>query len=105
MTGQRSGWKNKLTDEARNAECTSAAAWAVLLRANRSQYRRQYREFVRKLRAARKSAGMTQVEAANQMGVPQSFISKCESGERRVDVVELQLFAPIYEKPLTFFLQ
>jgi hypothetical protein len=46
-----------------------------------------------------------QVEAANQMGVPQSFIPKCESGERRFKVVELQGFAQIYEKSLTFFLQ
>lgn len=39
------------------------------------------------------------------MGVRQSFISKCESGERRVDIVELQLFVSLYERPLTFFLQ
>jgi transcriptional regulator with XRE-family HTH domain len=48
---------------------------------------------------------MTQAEAAIQIGVPQSFISKCESGERRVDIVELQLFASAYNKPVTFFLQ
>jgi transcriptional regulator with XRE-family HTH domain len=47
---------------------------------------------------------MTQVDAANQMGVQQSFISKCESGERRVDIVEVQLFASIYDKPLTYFI-
>jgi transcriptional regulator with XRE-family HTH domain len=44
------------------------------------------------------------VEAAKQLGVPQSVISKCESGERRVDIVELQLFASIYDKPLAFFI-
>jgi hypothetical protein len=46
---------------------------------------------------------MTQVGAANTLGVAQSFISKCESGERRVDVVDLQLLALAYDKPLTFF--
>lgn len=40
------------------------------------------------LRRARIAAGVTQVEAAKRLGRPQSFVSKCESGERRVDVAE-----------------
>lgn len=56
-----------------------------------------------RLRAARTSAGLTQVEVAKQLAVPQSFISKCESGERRVDVVELQALARLYKKSLTYF--
>jgi hypothetical protein len=36
---------------------------------------------------------------------PQSFLSKCESGERRVDVVELEAFAQVYRKPIAFFLR
>lgn len=52
---------------------------------------------------ARKQAGITQIAAAKMLRRPQSFISKCESGERRVDVVELQEFARLYRKPLTFF--
>ena len=46
---------------------------------------------------------MTQTEVAARLRQPQSFISKCESGERRVDVVELVAFARLYRKPLTFF--
>jgi hypothetical protein len=34
---------------------------------------------------------------------PQSVVSKSESGERRIDVVELQEFARLYGKPLDFF--
>jgi hypothetical protein len=34
----------------------------------------------------------------------QSYVSKCESGERRVDVVELLDFAEIYGKPIEFFI-
>ena len=49
-------------------------------------------------------AGLTQADVAHQIGKPQSFVSKCESGERRVDVVELQQFAKIYRKPVTYFL-
>jgi transcriptional regulator with XRE-family HTH domain len=56
------------------------------------------------LRAARLQAGLTQVEVAAALRRPQSFISKCESGERRVDVVELEDFARLYRKPVAFFL-
>ena len=37
------------------------------------------------------------------LGRHQSFISKCESGERRVDIVELQYLAKIYKKALNYF--
>lgn len=49
-------------------------------------------------------AGMTQVQVAVALGLPQSFVSKCESGERRVDAVELERFAKLYRKPVTYFL-
>jgi transcriptional regulator with XRE-family HTH domain len=49
-------------------------------------------------------AGLTQVEVAKRLKVPQSFVSKCESGERRVDVIELLAFARVYRKPLGFFI-
>ena len=42
------------------------------------------------LRAIRKEAGVSQTELATRLGVPQSFVSKVESGERRVDIVELR---------------
>ena len=41
------------------------------------------------LRAIRKEAGISQTELATRLGVPQSFVSKIESGERRIDIVEL----------------
>ena len=64
----------------------------------------RYREFLDRLRAARHEAGLTQEEAGRRLRKPQSFVSKCESGERRVDVVELERFAALYDKPLTYFL-
>lgn len=42
------------------------------------------------LREVRTEADLTQVEMARSLGVPQSFVSKYESGERRLDLLELQ---------------
>jgi transcriptional regulator with XRE-family HTH domain len=36
----------------------------------------------------RKAKGLTQMDVASRLGRPQSFVSKYESGERRLDVVE-----------------
>jgi transcriptional regulator with XRE-family HTH domain len=40
------------------------------------------------LRAARKSANLTQEALAAKLRRPQSFVAKYENGERRLDVVE-----------------
>lgn len=45
------------------------------------------------LSAARVKAGLTQVELASRMGKPQSFVSKVERGERRLDIAEFCQFA------------
>lgn len=42
------------------------------------------------LRQMRTEAGLTQAEIAQRLGQPQSFVSKYESGERRLDVLELR---------------
>jgi transcriptional regulator with XRE-family HTH domain len=41
----------------------------------------------------RTAAGLSQVTLAERLGRPQSFVSKVENGERRLDVVELFEFA------------
>lgn len=41
------------------------------------------------LREARIVAGLRQADVAAQLGEPQSYVSKYESGERRLDIVEL----------------
>ena len=64
----------------------------------------RYREFLARLRAARLEAGLTQTEVAGGLGKPQSWVSKCEGGERRVDVVELERLADLYHRPLSYFL-
>jgi transcriptional regulator with XRE-family HTH domain len=43
----------------------------------------------------RKHAGLTQAFVADRLGKPQSFVSKYETGERRVDVVEFLRLADV----------
>jgi len=45
--------------------------------------------------AARKSAGLTQIDLARGLGCQQSLIARIESGQRRVDVVDLVLWARV----------
>lgn len=42
------------------------------------------------LRQLRTEAGLTQTDVAQRLGQPQSFVSKYESGERRLDILELR---------------
>ncbi|KAF1708652.1 transcriptional regulator [Pseudoxanthomonas sacheonensis] len=54
----------------------------------KSIYERSYRTLLSVLVQARKDAGLTQQQLADKLGRPQSFVSKTENGERRIDVVE-----------------
>jgi transcriptional regulator with XRE-family HTH domain len=58
----------------------------------KSLHSKGYRIFLRHLKAVREQAGVTQISLARRIGETQSFVSKCERGERRIDVVELKLF-------------
>lgn len=53
-----------------------------------SAFTERYERFRQILASARTAAGLTQVELAEKLGRPQSFVSKYERGERRLDVVE-----------------
>ncbi len=64
----------------------------------------EYTRMREKLREAREAAGLTQEAVAKHFKKPQSFVSKVETGERRIDPTELQEFARLYGKPITFFL-
>jgi DNA-binding XRE family transcriptional regulator len=55
----------------------------------KSIYSEEYQRLCTVLRSLRLEAGLTQVQVAAKLDVPQSFVSKYESGERRLDVVEL----------------
>jgi transcriptional regulator with XRE-family HTH domain len=53
-----------------------------------SQEREKRKQLQLSLIQARKRAGLTQRDVANLLERPQSFVSKYESGERRLDVIE-----------------
>ena len=62
-----------------------------------------YNVFLRELRAARRAGGLTQIDVAEKLGETQSFVSKCERGERRLDVIELRAYCEAIGMPLRSF--
>ncbi len=68
-------------------------------------YTEQYKRFLEKLRQARKEKGLSQTEVAYALGKHQSYVAKCENGERRVDIIELVEFAHLYGKSLDYFVE
>ena len=56
----------------------------------KSLYTAEYTLFLEMLREQRERAVLTQIEVAERLGATQSFVSKCERGERRLDVIELR---------------
>ena len=53
-----------------------------------SAHNEAYRLFRELLTELRRSKGVTQVALARLLGVPQSYVSKYELGERRIDIIE-----------------
>ncbi|MBQ8743746.1 MAG: helix-turn-helix transcriptional regulator [Mailhella sp.] len=72
----------------------------------KSTFTKRYTWFCEILIDARKRNGLTQVEVASILGTPQSYVSKYESGERRLDVVEfIAVATALGEDPLELLRQ
>lgn len=71
---------------------------------DKSAFSTEYRILLAHLRQARTEAGLTQEELAERLGESQSFISKVERGERRLDVVELRAFCRALGTPFPAFI-
>lgn len=54
----------------------------------RSTHQTDYQDLLELLRDARTGSGVTQIMLANRLGNTQTFVSKVERGERRIDVGE-----------------
>jgi transcriptional regulator with XRE-family HTH domain len=63
----------------------------------------RYQRMLARLREAREAAGLRQAQVAKQLGKPQSYVSKIESGERRIDPLELANLARIYGRKIGWF--
>jgi transcriptional regulator with XRE-family HTH domain len=68
-------------------------------------YSKDHKFLTEQLKKARVEAGFDQEKAAELLGKTQSYISKIEAGQRRVDVVQLKEFARVYKKSLDYFIK
>lgn len=66
-------------------------------------YSKQHKTLIKRLKAARVQCGLNQIQVAKIIKTTQSHISKIESGQRRLDIIQLKEFAKLYKKELTFF--
>jgi transcriptional regulator with XRE-family HTH domain len=71
----------------------------------KSVYSPRYRRFRELLIQARKGAQLTQTELANRLNRPQSFVSKYETGERRLDLIEFLEVATILNLDVVAIIQ
>lgn len=63
----------------------------------KSVFTDKYNEFLKIMIAARKQAGMTQQRLAELLNKPQSYVSKYERRERRLDIIEFLTIAKVLE--------
>jgi len=66
---------------------------------------KKYANFVEKLKQARLDSGLRQIDVAKKLKRTQSYVSRVEVGEQRLDILELQKFAKLYDKPLEWFVK
>ena len=71
----------------------------------KSTFTKQYALLLDALKQARLEAGLTQTDVGRKFGSHASFVCKCESGERRIDVIELAFFCKLYGVSLFDFLK
>ena len=56
-----------------------------------------------RLREARKYLGLRQEEVATYLKIPRTALTDIESGQRRVDAIELARLAKLYRQPVAYF--
>ncbi|MEV4058402.1 helix-turn-helix transcriptional regulator [Amycolatopsis sp. NPDC049688] len=72
---------------------------------DKSIYSADYRRLCTLLRELRDEADLTQVQVGERLDEPQSFVSKYEAGERRIDVVELRQIVDVLGTDLVSVIQ
>ena len=94
------------------ANIQNSRFWTILkstlfsrIEMEKSIYTRDYKLFLKLLREVREESGLTQAQLAEALSETQSFISKCERGERRLDVIELINFCKVFGIDLSDFVE
>jgi transcriptional regulator with XRE-family HTH domain len=72
---------------------------------SKSTFTTEYRLFTQMLRQARENAGVTQTVLAKRLRQTQSYVSKVERGERRLDVVQLRWWCAAIGTTATTFVR
>lgn len=72
---------------------------------NKTIHQKEYRQIVKNLKIARRKVSLTQKQVAQIIKRPQSYISKVEAGEQRIDIIELKMFANLYKKDINYFVK
>lgn len=68
-------------------------------------YSQQQKQLVEKIRKARVEAGLNQEELAVKLNKTQSFLSKIENGQVKIDAILLNEIAKILNKDLNYFMR
>lgn len=68
-------------------------------------FTKSHKELVARLIKARREAKLRQAQAAAKLGKTQSYISKIEAGQRRIDTVQLKELAAVYKKKIIHFIR
>lgn len=71
---------------------------------NKMIYSREHKLLSERLRQARIDADLDQIQVARLLKKTQSYVSKIESGQRKIDIVQLKEFVRIYDKNINYFL-
>ena len=71
----------------------------------KSIYTKSYSHLVDQLKKARKQKRLKQSDVARKLIRTQSYISKIESGQLRLDIVQLKEISRLYKKQLDFFIK
>ena len=66
---------------------------------------KEYAIFIERMVKARKDSGLRQIDVAKKMKRPQSYVSRVESGEYRLDILEVKKFAQLYGKDIGYFIK
>ena len=67
-------------------------------------FSKDHKNLIEKLKKARLDVGLSQKQVSEMLGRTQSYISKLESRQRRIDVVQLKELARIYKKTIDYLL-